>query len=211
MSFTGPVDLDTFHLRKDVWEEVQRKTAVFVKLGTYLLPENDRPPHKGIHICHVLLVFPIDQQPWKSLLGWMRDSAAPFPKGSWIACSGRILGVLNRATIKGPRTVDSTTRILVVLPDDWDFIRQSSLVAQNPSSLAPKTPLIELPTPPRATGPGGVGSWNPFSSPIHEKPSVQGRLENKLGSARGKEKETPIDSTLRTSGKPHSSYTHYRG
>ena len=102
VSFAGPVDLDTFHIKADAWPEMPRKTSVFVKLGSYLQPENDRPPHKGVHICHVLLLFPLDQQPWSSLLGWMRQAANPFPKGSWVVCSGRILGVLNRELIQGP-------------------------------------------------------------------------------------------------------------
>ncbi|KAK3363995.1 hypothetical protein B0T25DRAFT_587624 [Lasiosphaeria hispida] len=69
MSFTSPVNLDTFHIKEDVWPEALSKTSVFIKLGSYLLPENNHPPHKGIHICHVLLIFPIKQQPWSSLLG----------------------------------------------------------------------------------------------------------------------------------------------
>ncbi len=81
-SFAGPVDLDTFHIKEDVWPKTLIKTSVFVKLGSYLMPEDDRPPHKGVHICHVLLLFPIEQQPWSSLLGWMYQQANPFPKGS---------------------------------------------------------------------------------------------------------------------------------
>jgi hypothetical protein len=49
-SFAGPVDLDTFHIKDDLWPEALSKTSVFMKLGSYLLPENDRPPHKGVHI-----------------------------------------------------------------------------------------------------------------------------------------------------------------
>ncbi len=221
MSLTGPVDLDTFHLQEDVWEGIQRKTAVFVKLGTYLLPEGDRSPYKGIHICHVLLIFPIEQQPWRSLLGWMRESTNPFPKGSWVACSGRILGVLNRALIKGPHIIDSTVRILVVLPDNWEFIRQNSLSAQSGSIPAPTKPFAELPTPPRPAGPGGVGSWNPFSSPtrerapVQEKPASQKQLSqqdqtankasvgigNDAMSAKGKEVKTFPGPTIRASGR----------
>ena len=96
MSFAGPVDLDTFHIKQGIWPEPLVKTSVFAKLGFYLQPENDRPPREGIHICHVLVLFRVDQQPWKSLAGWMRTAANPFPKGSWITCSGRLLGVLDR-------------------------------------------------------------------------------------------------------------------
>ena len=61
VSFAGPVDLDTFHLKEDAWPEIYRKTSVFLKLGSCLVPENDRAPHKGGHIYHVLLVFPIEK------------------------------------------------------------------------------------------------------------------------------------------------------
>jgi hypothetical protein len=165
VSFAGSVDPDTFHIKEDVWPEMLSKTSVFVKLGSYLLPENDRPPHKGVHIYHVLVLFPVEQQPWSSLLGWMRQAVNPFPKGSWIVCSGRVLGVLNREIIQGPQVVDSTVRILVILPDDWEFVRQSSLSTHNAPIPASSSPAHGLPTPPRPAGPGGVASRNPFSSP----------------------------------------------
>jgi hypothetical protein len=76
------VDLDTFHIKDGVWAESLVKTSVFMRLGSYLQPENDRAPHKGVHVCHVLIIFPVDQQPWKSLLGWMRTAANPFSRGS---------------------------------------------------------------------------------------------------------------------------------
>jgi hypothetical protein len=79
VSFAGPVDLDTFHIKEGVWPEPLVKTSVFVKLGSYLQPENDRLPRKGIHICHVLVLFPVDQQPWKSL------AAVVDSWGSWTA------------------------------------------------------------------------------------------------------------------------------
>ncbi|KAK8106681.1 hypothetical protein PG999_010040 [Apiospora kogelbergensis] len=165
-SFAGPVDHDTFRLREDIWSEALVKSSAFVKLGTYLLPENDRPPHKGVHVCHVLVLFPVDRQPWSSQLAWMRQSSNPFPRGSWIACTGgRVLGVLNRNLIRSPPVVEASLRILVVLADDWEFIRQSSLAAQNASTPAPSTATSESPTRLRPVGPGGVASRNPFSSP----------------------------------------------
>lgn len=185
------------------------------------MPENDRPPHKGIHICHVLLIFPLEQQPWASLVGWMRESQNPFPKGSWVAGSGRILGVLNRELLDGPRTVDSTVRILAVLPDNWEFIRQSSLSTQITSSPTPRKPVTELPTPTRPIGPGGVTSWNPFSSPVRGKQSMGQRPPSptpksqsgqvldisstksgcELMSMKEREPDTCTDSALRNSGK----------
>jgi len=89
----------------------------------------------------------------------------PFPKGSWIVCSGRILGVLNRELIQGPHVVDSTVRILVILADDWEFVRQGALSTHNTSTPTSSNIANVLSTPPRLVGPGGVASRNPFSSP----------------------------------------------
>jgi hypothetical protein len=174
VSLTGPVDLDTFHLVDTAWPEPLTKTAVFVKLASYLQPENDRPPHKGIHICHVLLIFPVEQQPWKSLAGWMRTAVNPFPRGSWISCSGRLLGVLDRTLLQGPQLIDTSVRIPVVLPDDWESIRQSSLTAHNTTPMRPST----MPTTPRSTGPQGITSWNPFSSPVGSQNSLANKEKN---------------------------------
>ncbi|KAH7122202.1 hypothetical protein B0J13DRAFT_567146 [Dactylonectria estremocensis] len=173
ISLAGPVDLDTFHIKEDVWPEPLSKTSVFVKLGSYLVLENDRPPHKGVYVCHVLLLFPVEQQPWRSLLGWMRQAVNPFPKGSWIVCSGRVLGVLNRELIQGPQIVDSTVRILVILPDDWEFVRQSTLSTYNTYMPTSSNPVNKSPTPPRPAGPGGVASRNPFSLQSAVKSSLR--------------------------------------
>lgn len=174
VSFAGPVDLDTFRIKEGVWPEPLVKTSVFVRLGSYLQPENNRPPHKGVHICHVLVIFPVEQQPWKSLLEWMRTTGSPFPRGSWIVCSGRLLGVLDRDLIQGPRLVDPSVRILVILPDNWEIVRQSALSANNSSALRSSNPIDASPTTPRQVGPGGITSRNPFSSPIRgRKPSPQ--------------------------------------
>jgi hypothetical protein len=134
-----------------------------------LQPENDRPPHKGVHVCHVLVVFPVEKQPWKSLLEWMRTAASPFPRGSWIVCSGRLLGVLNRNLIQGPHLVDPSVRILVILPDNWEIVRQSALSANNTSTPTPSNRVNRSPTTPRPAGPGGITSRNPFSSPLRRQ------------------------------------------
>lgn len=62
ISLTSPVDLDTFHIKEHVWPELLSKTSVFIKLGSYLVPENNRPPYKGVYIYYILLLFPIKQQ-----------------------------------------------------------------------------------------------------------------------------------------------------
>ena len=93
----------------------------------------------------------------------MRKARNPFSKRSWVACSGRVLGILNRDLIHRHR-LDPTVRILVVLPDNWEFIRQSTLSTVSTSSDTSADLLL---TPPRPSGPGGVASRNPFSSPSH--------------------------------------------
>jgi hypothetical protein len=132
VSFAGPVDIDTFHIKEGVWPGPLIKTSVFVRLGSYLQPEDNRSHHTGVHVCHILVIFPVEQEPWKSLLDWMRAAAKPFSRGSWIVCSARLLEVLDRELIQGPQLVDPTVRILVVLPDNWEFVRQSALSRTTP-------------------------------------------------------------------------------
>ncbi len=141
------------------------KTSVFVRLGSYFQPENDRAPHRGVHVCHVLVIFSVEQQPWRSLAGWMRTAANPFPRGSWIVCSGRLLGVMDRNLIQGPQLVDPTVRILVIFPDDWEFVRQNALTANSTKAAPSSNAVAASPTTPRRAGAGGVTSRNPFSSP----------------------------------------------
>jgi len=96
----------------------------------------------------------------------MRQSSNPFPRGSWIACTGgRVLGVLNRNLVRSPLVIDASLRILVVLADDWEFICQSSFSTQNTSTPTSSNAPGDSPTQPRPVGPGGVASRNPFSSP----------------------------------------------
>jgi hypothetical protein len=61
--------------------------------------------------------------------------------------------------------VDSTVRILVVLPDNWELIRQNTLSAHSTSTPTSSGPVTGSPTTPRSDGPGGIASRNPFSSP----------------------------------------------
>jgi hypothetical protein len=99
----------------------------------------------------------------------MRSAANPFPRGSWVTCSGRLLGVLDRDLIQGPQLVDPTVRILVILPDNWEFVRQNTLTTRNTSIPTSSDPVSVLPTTPRPGGHGGVTSRNPFSSPSSER------------------------------------------
>ncbi|KAK8121489.1 hypothetical protein PG999_005609 [Apiospora kogelbergensis] len=180
-SFAGPVDHDTFRLREDIWTEVLTKSSAFVKLGTYLLSENDRPPHKGVQVCYVHVLFPVDRQPWSSQLAWMRQSSNPFPRGSWIACTGgRVLGVLNRNLIRSPPVIDASLQILVVLADDWEFIRQSSLSAQNASTSAPSTAASESPTRLRPAFPEKAEAGLPRALDAYQDQEDDGRKEEAI-------------------------------
>lgn len=181
---------------------------MFVKLGSYLQPENDRLPRKGIHICHVLVLFPVDQQPWKSLAGWMRTATNPFPKGSWITCSGRLLGVLDRDLIRGPRLVDSSVRILVILADNWEFIRQSSLSANNTPTPKLSNSVDNSPTTPRPVGPGGVASRNPFSSPNRARNSTSSpQMKSSASTVAPKSAEREATELAASPGAPVDSIT----
>ncbi|KAH8645341.1 hypothetical protein BX600DRAFT_391485, partial [Xylariales sp. PMI_506] len=95
VSFAGPLEFDAFELLDSVNPPTLKKTSVFVKLGTYLAPENNLGPGKGIHVYYVLIVFPVDQNPWKGLAGWMAKSTNPFSKNQTIVGTGRVMGVLN--------------------------------------------------------------------------------------------------------------------
>ncbi|KAK3353869.1 hypothetical protein B0T25DRAFT_428602, partial [Lasiosphaeria hispida] len=117
----------------------------------------------------------------------------PFPKGSWIVYSGRVLGVLNRDLIQGPHIIDSTTRIFVILPDDWEFVRQSALSAHNVPTPTPSNPVPESPTPPRPVGPSGVASRNPFSSPSRGQKGPS--LESVVSPALATTKYSPPQAT----------------
>lgn len=188
-SFAGPVDHESFQLRGDVWPDLLRRTSVFVKLGSYIIPEGDRAPHKGVHVCHVLVLFPINKQPWSSALSWMKSSSSPFPSGSWISCTGRVLGVLNRQLLQADLPADSPVRILAIVADHWEFIRQASLNSRSPtapkqssSSRVPQTPTKSTAFP-SSQGSGGIISRNTFY--LTKKGKEPQRLGNEAASSRG--------------------------
>jgi hypothetical protein len=61
--------------------------------------------------------------------------------------------------------VDSTVRILVVLPDSWELIRQNTLSQHSTQAPTPSGPVTGSPTTPRPAVYGRIASRNPFSSP----------------------------------------------
>jgi hypothetical protein len=80
-SFAGPVNNSTYKLKYEIfWPEGQDKASGFVCLGTYIVPtifENEyRSPGKGVHVFHIFMLFPLNQQPWKAMYEWMKA-----PKG----------------------------------------------------------------------------------------------------------------------------------
>src|SRR5438309_11439201 len=99
----------------------------------------------------------------------MRQAVNPFPKGSWIVCSGRVLGILNRELIQGPQIVDSTVQILAILPNNRELIRQNALSTYSTAMLTSSNLVYESPTPSRSASPGGVASRNPFLSPTQSQ------------------------------------------
>ncbi|EAQ85286.1 predicted protein [Chaetomium globosum CBS 148.51] len=127
----------------------------------------------------------------------------PFPRGSWIACSGRLLGVLDRNLIQGPQLVDTSVRIPVVLPDDRESIRQSSLTAHNTTPIRPST----VPTTPRSTGPRGITSWNPFSSPVGGQNSLANKEKN-LAQPRKHPDHEATEPPATLEAPPNSTTTH---
>jgi hypothetical protein len=86
----------------------------------------------------------------------MRTAEKPFPKGSWIVCSGRVLGVLDRGLIQGSQPVDPNIRILVILPDNWESIQQNTLSAHTASAFKSSNSINKPPTTPRTAGHGGL-------------------------------------------------------
>ena len=53
----------------------------------------------------------------------------------------------------------------MILPDDWEFVRQGALSTYNTSTPTSSNLANVLSTPLRLVGPRGVASRNPFSSP----------------------------------------------
>ncbi|EAQ88793.1 hypothetical protein CHGG_05412 [Chaetomium globosum CBS 148.51] len=165
VSFAGPVDLDTFHIKQGVWLKAAGQDFGVRQTRVLLQSENDRPPREGIHICHVLVLFFVDQQPWKSLGRVDANRRECLSQGIVDRVTVvRLLGVLNRDLIQGPRKVDPTIRILVILADNWELIRQNPPSTNNTPTPKSSDPVGNLPTTPRSAGPGALTSRNPFSS-----------------------------------------------
>lgn len=75
-SFQGPIDSTTFRFKAGSLSEHQLKCCGFVQCQTYLVPPRDNEaPFKGAQAFHILAYMPYDQQPWKSRIGWMKNSA----------------------------------------------------------------------------------------------------------------------------------------
>jgi hypothetical protein len=89
---------------------------------------------------HVLLLFPLSQQPWKvRCQSWA--SKNPLQEREWIFGMGHIVGVLNSdlLRVKPPNYDDMP--ILVIIPSEWQIMGRLQLEG------APPPPYIETQQP----------------------------------------------------------------
>ncbi|KAH7303746.1 hypothetical protein B0I35DRAFT_344072, partial [Stachybotrys elegans] len=151
-SFHGPVDTTTFRFKAGSLSEQQLKCCGFIQCQTYLTPPRENEtPFKGIQTFHILAYMPHDQQPWRSRIGWMKNSAeGGFVSRKWLYGRGSIVGVLNVALLE--KEPGPGKDILVVLVDEFGFTSRATFEAGS-GSISPQRPRHE-----------SGRSRNPFSS-----------------------------------------------
>ncbi|RYO83312.1 hypothetical protein DL764_009473 [Monosporascus ibericus] len=144
-SFQGPIDTTTFRFKAGSLSEQQLKCCGFVQCQTYLAPPRDNEtPLKGGQAFHILAYMPYDQQPWKSRIGWMKNSAeGGFVSRKWVYGRGSIIGVLNVALLE--KEPEPGQDILVVLVDEFGFTSKATFDGGggNGSGLSPQKPRQE--------------------------------------------------------------------
>ncbi|KAH8654886.1 hypothetical protein BGZ61DRAFT_541227 [Ilyonectria robusta] len=195
-SFQGPIDTTTFRFKAGSLSEQQLKCCGFVQCQTYLAPPRDNEtPLKGGQAFHILAYMPYDQQPWKSRIGWMKNSAeGGFVSRKWVYGRGSIIGVLNVALLE--KEPEPGQDILVVLVDEFGFTSRATFDGGgNGSGLSPQKPRQER-----------VKGRSPFSSspvgPSSRRPSVPssartGKVKERSGGEVMKEAElSPIAKRL---------------
>lgn len=191
-SFYGPIDT-TFRFKGGALTNDQLKCCGFVQCRTYLAPPRDSDtPFKGGQTFHILAYMPHDQQPWRSRIEWMKNSAqGGFAPRKWIYGRGSIVGVLNTTLLE--EELQPGQDVLVVLVDEFGFTSRASFDVGGASGNGAS------PQKARATDRGGAR--NPFtSSPVAsppkrpaEPPSLAGVVRNGKGS--GKEKAVVEDGS----------------
>ncbi|KAL6406246.1 hypothetical protein AUP68_10416 [Ilyonectria robusta] len=166
-SFQEPIDTTTLRFKAGSLSEDQLKCCGFVQCQTYLAPPRDNdPPFKGGRAFHILAYMPYDQQPWKSRIGWIKNSAeGGFVARKWVYGRGSIIGVLNAALLE--KEPEPGQDILVVLVDEFGFTSRATFDSggSTVSGLSPQKTRSEP----------GMGR-SPFSSspvgPSSRRPSA---------------------------------------
>ncbi|KAH7119309.1 hypothetical protein EDB81DRAFT_76200 [Dactylonectria macrodidyma] len=192
-SFHGPIDTTTFRFKAETLTNHQRKCCGFVQCRTYLTPPRDGDtPFKGGQTFHILAYMPHDQQPWRSRIEWMKNSAeGGFTSRKWIYGRGSIVGVLNATLLEDE--LQPGQDILVVLVDEFGFTSKASFDAGGSSGIGVS---------PRKAGATEHGKGrNPFTnSPVGspakrstEPPSLVGTSRDGKGS--GKEMAVENESS----------------
>ena len=104
----------------------QLKCCGFIQCQTYLAPPcDDETPFKGGRTFHILAYMPHDQQPWRSRIDWMKNSAeGGFASRKWMYGRGSIVGVQNGTLLE--KEPEPGQDILVVLVDEFGFISRAT-------------------------------------------------------------------------------------
>jgi hypothetical protein len=98
----------------------------------------NRFPSKGNYDIHVLVVFPIDEQPWRSMLSRFRDKGRLLRQNQLITIAGSIVGVLDENAFE-TRPAEYCT-IPIIIPQTWNF-PDPSRSGTPTSSGTPATPM----------------------------------------------------------------------
>ncbi|KAK7428384.1 hypothetical protein QQZ08_005141 [Neonectria magnoliae] len=164
-SFQGPIDTTTLRFKAGSLSEDQLKCCGFVQCQTYLAPPRDNdPPFKGGRAFHILAYMPYDQQPWKSRIGWMKNSAeGGFVARKWVYGRGSIIGGLNAALLE--KEPEPGQDVLVVLVDEFGFTSRATFDSggSTGSGLSPqkKRPEPGMGRSPFSSSPVGPSSRRP--------------------------------------------------
>ncbi|KAJ3526364.1 hypothetical protein NM208_g11225 [Fusarium decemcellulare] len=202
-SFHGPIDTTTFRFKAETLTSHQRKCCGFVQCRTYLTPPRDGDtPFKGAQTFHILAYMPHDQQPWRSRIEWMKNSAeGGFTSRKWMYGRGSVVGVLNAALLEGD--LQPGQDILVVLVDEFGFTSKASFDVGGSSGTGV--------SPRKADAAEHGKGRNPFtSSPVSsptkrpsKPPSLAGILRDVKGS--GKEMAAEDESSETATQRPSPS------
>jgi hypothetical protein len=145
VSFLGEVDNKTYSLTANAFSDLtnsdaQLKACSFFRLQAYISVNSDSVGSKYYGF-HILVVFPLDAQPYKSQLGYLiskPSSNGPFHGKQMMFIYGSIVGVLHHKYINESSKVRSNQNILVIVPHSHQGIVSS--VTWLKESSQPSTP-----------------------------------------------------------------------